>query len=43
MLNKRIPKYLAEAVGTFCLVFAGTGAIIINEISGGRVTPYARR
>jgi aquaporin Z len=31
-------KYLAEAIGTFALVFAGTGAIIINDVSGGTVT-----
>lgn len=31
-------KFLAEAIGTFCLVFAGTGAIVVNEVSGGRVT-----
>lgn len=30
--------YLAEAFGTFALVFAGTGAIIINDISGGAIT-----
>ena len=30
--------YLAEAFGTFALVFAGTGAIIINDVSGGTVT-----
>jgi len=29
---------LAEIVGTFALVFAGTGAIVVDEISGGRVT-----
>ncbi|MEO6053105.1 MAG: MIP family channel protein [Chthoniobacterales bacterium] len=29
---------LAELIGTFALVFAGTGAIIVNEISGGAVT-----
>lgn len=29
---------LAELLGTFALVFAGTGAIIINDISGGAVT-----
>ncbi|MCU0978526.1 MAG: aquaporin [Pirellulaceae bacterium] len=28
----------AEVIGTFCLVFAGTGAIVINDVSGGRVT-----
>lgn len=30
--------YLAEIIGTFALVFAGTGAIVINETSGGTVT-----
>jgi aquaporin Z len=28
----------AEFIGTFALVFAGTGAIIINETSGGAIT-----
>ncbi len=31
-------KYLAEALGTFALVFCGTGAIIINQQSGGAIT-----
>ncbi len=31
-------KYLAEFLGTFALVFCGTGAIVINEITGGMVT-----
>jgi MIP family channel proteins len=31
-------KYLAEAIGTFCLVFMGTGAIVVNEVSHGQVT-----
>src|SRR4051812_32490815 len=31
-------KYWAEAIGTFALVFAGTGAIVIDEVSGGSVT-----
>lgn len=28
-------RYFAEFLGTFILVFAGTGAIVVNEISGG--------
>jgi aquaporin NIP len=31
-------KLFAEALGTFALVFAGTGAIVINKVSGGVVT-----
>ncbi len=31
-------KYLAEFFGTFSLVFAGTGAIVIDGVSGGAVT-----
>lgn len=31
-------KPLAEALSTFVLVFAGTGAIVINDVSGGAVT-----
>lgn len=31
-------KYLAEVIGTFALVFCGTGAIIINQETGGTVT-----
>jgi aquaporin NIP len=30
-------KYAAEFIGTFGLVFATTGAIIINDVSGGAV------
>ena len=31
-------KLAAEAIGTFCLVFAGTGAIVVDHLSGGAVT-----
>lgn len=31
-------KHVAEAIGTFALVFAGTGAIIINQTSNGSIT-----
>ncbi len=31
-------KYAAEFLGTFALVFAGTGAIVINATSGGAIT-----
>lgn len=31
-------RYIAEVIGTFSLVFCGTGAIVINEVSGGAVS-----
>jgi aquaporin Z len=31
-------KLVAELLGTFALVFAGTGAIVINDVSGGAVS-----
>tara|TARA_B100000795_G_C22777942_1_gene430898 strand:+ start:1232 stop:1894 length:663 start_codon:yes stop_codon:yes gene_type:complete len=31
-------KYIAEFIGTFAMVFCGTGAMTINEITGGDVT-----
>jgi aquaporin NIP len=31
-------KLICEAFGTFCLVFAGTGAIVVNNITHGAVT-----
>lgn len=31
-------KLAAEAIGTFALVFAGTGAVVINDVTGGQIT-----
>jgi len=31
-------RLLAEGIGTFGLVFAGTGAIVINSVSNGAIT-----
>ncbi len=31
-------KYYAEAIGTYMLVFCGTGAIIINQEMNGVIT-----
>lgn len=31
-------KYLAELIGTFGLVFCGTGAEVINDVTGGAVS-----
>src|SRR5918911_5700 len=31
-------RLAAEVLGTFALVFAGTGAVVINDVSGGTVT-----
>ncbi len=30
-------KYAAEFFGTFAMVFAGTGAIVVNHVSGGAI------
>src|SRR5688572_24281640 len=31
-------KFTSELIGTFALVFAGTGAIVINSVSNGAIT-----
>ena len=30
-------RLAAEVIGTFSLVFAGTGAIVINDVTGGTI------
>ena len=30
-------KLLAEVIGTYCLVFAGTGAVVVDQVTGGKV------
>jgi len=34
----QMKRGVAEFIGTFGLVFAGTGAIVVNEVSGGAIT-----
>jgi glycerol uptake facilitator-like aquaporin len=38
----KMKKAFAELLGTFALVFAGTGAIVINQASGGAVMNLKR-
>ena len=38
MMGQGMRKLAAELFGTFALVFAGTGAIVINDVSGGTVS-----
>ena len=37
MENASLKKYLAELIGTFALVFCGTGSIIVDQQSGGAI------
>jgi MIP family channel proteins len=37
-MDDRLKRSIAEFVGTFALVFAGTGSIIVNEVTDGSVT-----
>ena len=31
-------NYISEFIGTFAMIFCGTGAMTINEVTGGDVT-----
>jgi aquaporin Z len=33
-----VKKYIAEFIGTFAMIFCGTGAIIINQETGGMIS-----
>ena len=37
-MRSRLKPLFAEFIGAFALVFAGTGAIVVNDVSGGAVT-----
>jgi len=34
----KMKNYIAEFIGTFAMIFCGTGAMTINEVTGGDVT-----
>ena len=36
-MRTALPRYAAEALGTFCLVFCGTSAIVVDGVTGGRI------
>ena len=34
----KMKKYISEFIGTFSMIFCGTGAMTVNEVTGGEVT-----
>ena len=38
ILLELMKKYISEFIGTFSMIFCGTGAMTINEVTGGDVT-----
>jgi aquaporin Z len=36
-------RFAAEAIGTFVLVFAGTGAVVVDDVSGGALSTLGSR
>ncbi len=38
LFYKLMKKYISEFIGTFSMIFCGTGAMTINEVTGGEVT-----
>jgi len=39
-IKQDLREVLAEAIGTFILVFIGTGAIMVNQMTGGVITHF---
>ncbi|HTR43148.1 MAG TPA: aquaporin [Pseudomonadales bacterium] len=37
-MRSKLKPLVAEVIGTFALVFAGTGAMVVNDVSGGSIT-----
>lgn len=37
-VRRSLRAYAAEALGTFALIFAGTGSIVVDSISGGQIS-----
>ncbi len=37
-MKENFTLYFAELLGTFMLVFTATGAMVVNDLSGGAIT-----